>query len=354
MAPSQDPRSRRNPSTQPVGRTRVCIYCLLDRPLTDFKGSDHVMPRAFGRFNNSPTLDCVCDECNGHFGQTIEREMGRDSLEALMRLVHKTKPASEAHELGSKRVRATLDHEDPEWKGCYITWKNEDGELVASLVPQVGFRRRDGSGWIYVTEKDLLDTEKPLPLEADEPKSGMRIVSPSKEIDERLVAVLARRGIAFKMIRQDGGHLSSADGIAQVNIRGTVDDTSYRCVGKIAFNYLAWRMGADFVRLETFNTIRSYVRYGTTPPYPLVRPDTGPMLADDTMESRQTDGHMVTAAWTMDNKHIVGQVSLYNSFTYFVSLSRDFVGLWRPLVTGHHFDHRTGTLKLLVNTRPAR
>jgi hypothetical protein len=85
-----------------------------------------------------------------------------------------------------------------------------------------------------------------------------------------------------------------------------------------------------------------------------VRHDPGLILADDTVESRETDGHMVTAAWTMDNKHLVGQVSLYNSLTYFVSLSRDFVGVWRPLVTGHHFDHRTGNITLLVNTRPTR
>jgi hypothetical protein len=337
----------------PVSRTRVCIYCLRDRPLTDFQGTDHVMPRAFGSFTPiNPTLDSVCDECNRHFGDTIEREMARDSLEAVLRLVHKTKPTNEVYELGSKRVRAALDHGDPEWKDCHIAWKDDDGELVASLVPQVGFRRRDGAGWIYVTEKDLNDIDKPLPPEADEPRKGMRLVSSSQEMTERLVVVLGRRGISFEKTRQTEGRLSSADGVAQVSIRGTVDDTSYRCVGKIAFNYLAWRMGAAFVRLETFNAIRAFVRYGTSAPYPLVRADPRPMLADDTIESRQTDGHMVTAAWTMDNKHIVGQVSLFNSLTYFVSLARDFVGVWHPLVTGHHFDHRTGSITMLVNTRP--
>ncbi len=312
-------------------RTRVCIYCLLDRPLSDYRKRDHVMPQAFGRFTPiNPTLKCVCDACNSYFGDTIEREMGRDSLEALLRLVHKTKPASEVHQLGDTRVSATLDHEDPEWKDCHLTWKHEDGELVASLVPQVGFHRRDGSGWIYVTEKDLLDTEKPLPQEADEPRKGMRIVSPARDIDERLIGVLAARGIAFKMVKQGGGHLSSADGVARVSIRGSVDETSFRCVGKIAFNYLTWRTGEDFVRSETFNAIRAFVRYGTATSYPLVKADPRPMLADDTVEVRQTDGHLVTAAWTVDNKHIVGQVSLYNTLTYFVSLSRDFLGVWRP------------------------
>ena len=348
---SQLPVSR-TPSALLTGpRTRVCIYCLTDYPLTDFSRRDHVMPRAFGHFTNSPTLDCVCDECNGHFGQSIEREMGRDSVEALLRLIHQTKPASEVHELGKKRVRTTLDHEDPAWKGCHTTWVEEDGAPVVSLVPQVGFRRRDSEEWIYVTEKDLEDTNKPLPPEA-EPKKGVRLVSRARAITERLVSVLARRGIAFKMTRESGGHLSSADGRAAVTIHGTVDDTSLRCISKIAFNYLAWRAGASFVRLETFNPIRAFIRHGTRTAYPLVKVDHRPMLADDTVSSRQTDGHLVTAAWTVNNRDLVGQVSLFNTLTYFISLSRDFVGVWLPVVTGHHFDHRTGSITPLVNTRP--
>jgi hypothetical protein len=334
---------------------QVCIYCLEAKPLTGFQGGDHVMPRAFGRFKDSPTLDCVCDDCNGYFGRTIELAMTRDSVEALLRFVHKTKPASEVHELGRKRVRATLDHEDPAWKGCHLTWKHEDGEVVADLVPQVGFHRRGSDDdWVYVRETDLQDVEKPLPAEADEPTKGMRLVSSSKEATERLIAVLALRGIPFVKTRTSEGRLSSTAGVAPVAIHGTVDDMSFRCVSKIAFNYLTWRAGPDFVRSETFNAIRGYIRYGTRAPYPLVKPDHRPILADDTIEARQTDGHMVTAAWTMDNKHLVGQVSLFNALTYFVSLSRDFVGVWRPLVTGHHFDHRSGDITLLVNTLPQR
>ena len=310
------------------------------------------MPRAFGRFTDSPTLDCVCDECNGYFGETIEREMGRDSLEALMRLIHRTKPAREVHQLGKKQVKTTLDHEDLDWNGCHIEWKEEDGEPVVSFVPQVGFRRRGGTGWVYVTEKDLEDTDKPLPSEADEPRKGMRILSNSSYIDERLVAVLARRGIPFQKVRETGGIHGSETGYAKVNIHGTVGEASLRCVSKIAFNYLAWRAGADFVRTETFNTIRAFIREGTQPSYPLVRVDPRSMLIDDTGEVRRSDAHMVATAWTLDNKHLIGQVSLFNALTYFVALSWDFTGVWRPLVSGHHFDHRKKRITPLLNTMP--
>jgi HNH endonuclease len=47
-----------------------CIYCTAIRPL-DFP-KEHVVPKAFGRFRNSLTLDCVCDECNTFFGRELE------------------------------------------------------------------------------------------------------------------------------------------------------------------------------------------------------------------------------------------------------------------------------------------
>jgi hypothetical protein len=57
-----------------------CIYCNAIEPL-DFP-KEHVVPKAFGRFRNSLTLDCVCDECNTFFGRELEVFLTRDSVEA--------------------------------------------------------------------------------------------------------------------------------------------------------------------------------------------------------------------------------------------------------------------------------
>jgi hypothetical protein len=164
--------------------------------------------------------------------------------------------------------------------------------------------------------------------------------------------VLARRGVSFEKVRETEERLPSSDA-ASVALHGTIDDTCFRCVGKIAFNYLAWRIGEDFVRGRSFNPIREYIRYGTDVGYPLMRVVDRPILFEDTMESRQTDGHLVTAAWTPDNRHIFGQVSLFNAITYGVTLAKDYEGVWLPLVTGHHFGHQTGTISRLVSTRLA-
>jgi hypothetical protein len=193
--------------------------------------------------------------------------------------------------------------------------------------------------------------DKPLPPEVEQPPKHMRVVGKSEEMRARLIVILARRGVSFEQTTQTEGRLSPDDGRAALTLHGSIDDTSFRCIGKIAFNYLAWRIGADFVRGVSFNPLRAYVRHGTLAAYPLVRVIDRPILADDSMTSRQTDGHLVTASWTPNNQHIVGQVSLFNAITYGVSRARDYEGLWLPLVTGHHFGHQTGVISIMVSAR---
>ena len=81
-----------------------------------------------------------------------------------------------------------------------------------------------------------------------------------------------------------------------------------------------------------------------------------PILTNDTAETPLTNDHMVTASWADTSRLIVGQVSPFNVLTYTVSLARAFEGgVWRPLrVVGHHFDHSTGKITLLVNEPPSQ
>ena len=282
---------------------RVCIYCMKERDRPAFMGREHVLHRAFGRFQNNPTLDCVCDECNGYFGEMIDLDYARDSVEALLRLLHGTKPAREVDELRGSRVSVILSGDDPDWRGCHVEWLEEDGEVVVSLVPQVGFRQRGETKWTFLTEDTLRDATQPLPPGAD--GGEIRPISKSEEMDERLIDVLLQRGIKFQKTGTTGGPPPSVEGLAPLDLEARFDDMIFRCVAKIAFNYLAWRQGAEFVRSDGFNALRAFVRYGKRASYPLVAVRTAPILADDTPSTRQTDGHLVTAAWTRDSRHIV-------------------------------------------------
>ena len=47
-----------------------------------------------GKFKNAMVLDCVCADCNQYFGEALELSLGRDCLEAVLRLYHGIKPAA--------------------------------------------------------------------------------------------------------------------------------------------------------------------------------------------------------------------------------------------------------------------
>jgi len=130
----------------------------------------------------------------GH--ESIDLDYGRDSFEALLRLFHGTKPAYEVDELRGHRVSATLGGDDPDWSGCHVEWLEEDGEVVVSLVSQVGFRQHGETKWTVLTEDALQDATQPLPPGAD--GGEMRLISKLEEMNERLIAVLTRRNASAK------------------------------------------------------------------------------------------------------------------------------------------------------------
>ena len=237
----------------------TCIYCLGERESSAFN-VDHVIPRAFGMFEQNLTLDCVCTECNDYFGKTIELAFARDSIEAFLRLHHGVKPAHEVSELRGRRLSLTLGGDD-DWNGCHVELKEEDGEVAVDLVPQVRFARRGGA-WVFVREELLTDTAQPLPADCDVTQD-IRLVSRSDEMDQRLIASLAARGIRFKKKGQGGGPPSDA-GLAPLDVGMRFDAMIFRCVAKIAFNYMTWVVGVDFARADADYALRrhSHKRHG--------------------------------------------------------------------------------------------
>jgi hypothetical protein len=324
---------------------RTCIYCSKEHPASTFN-VEHVIPRAFGTFQQNLTLDCVCQECNSYFGRTIEFAYTRDSVEAFLRLFHGTKPATEASDLPIQRLSVVLSG-DSDWHACHIELKAEDGQCVIDLVPQVRFARRRGSGWIFVAEEELTDLDRPLPSDID-PSQEIRLISRSREMDQRLITALQQRGIHFQA-RAESGAPPSVDGLAPIEVAMHFDAVILRCVAKISFNYIAYVAGADFAKGRDFDVVRAFIREGQSAGYPLVVRRARPILADDTPTIRQTNGHLLTVSWTRDLRHLVGQVSLFNGPTYSVSLARDYSGVWLPLRIGHHFDLETRQITHLAS-----
>lgn len=223
-----------------------------------------------------------------------------------------------------------------ELDGLSLKYGYEHEELVMQPVPQVGFPRRDGNGRVFVTERDLAETPKPLPTEADTTGPNLLVFN-TEPVKERLIQILRARNISGPI--GDEGLLPKQYGDeVWVEVKAVIDGIILRCAAKIAFNYLTKTAGISFVLTRDFDPIRCYIRYGVDPGYHIVRIDQHPILADDTVNRRHTNGHLITTGWSPDRRHIVGQVSLFNWATYRVSLARGFSGLWRELRSGHHFN----------------
>ena len=83
-----------------------CIYCFSTTPP---KGVEHVVSKAIGVFEQNWTLDCVCDECNGHFSKTLDLTLGRDSAEGILRVTTGVKPAESIEDFRNRSVSFSLE-----------------------------------------------------------------------------------------------------------------------------------------------------------------------------------------------------------------------------------------------------
>lgn len=330
----------------------TCIYCKSQENTFD---RDHVMPEAFGTFEpNSAVLhDTVCMPCNGYFGRSLELVLSRDSLEALLRLRYGIRPPSHAKHLPYKKLELKVSQPGP-WQGAIVVLDaDRTGEaMLPVLVPQVAFRWKSQSDWTWFLERELVDSERIAPYKGSH--SGaleIRILVPRASDHVRLVEKLKEFGIKFvkhSVMEQP----MTEDGGIQLQIAAQVDDTIFRAIAKIAFNYVAWVHGAAFALRSDFDDVRNYIRYGTRPWWtPVVRPFKTPILTDDLPHFRQTNGHLVTVNWNYKQTGLVGQVSLFNTVTYHVLLCFSYSGIWREDIrSGHQFDIESRTVSPLSST----
>ncbi len=323
----------------------TCIYCRATGvPFT----RDHVIPEAFGTFESNLVLGCVCGSCNAYFGEELELVLGRDSGEALLRLRYGIKPVAEARDLHHGRFTLKVHVPGP-WLGAQVILVPDPSGtgLETELVPQVALRKKGENEWTWYTHKELnsLTTSDVEPYKKD---VEIRIIGPSQQALDALLATLKGLGVTFKQqgvidqpITENGTILTQA--LYQI------DQTIMRAIGKIAFNYVAYVHGAEFVLRPDFEPFRAWVRYGTEPAWsPVVMPVSAPILFDESPQWRKTVGHIVTFDWNKAGDGLLAQVSLFNSINYRVLMCLRFSGLWHDLRSGHHFDTETRAISKLA------
>jgi hypothetical protein len=312
-----------------------CIYCRRSLPSRKFT-REHVLSRAFGTFADAPTLqNLVCGDCNQFFGDHLETRVARGAFEGLLRYQRGAK-APNREGLMLRYVEFTIP-EGSAWAGVRLNLAWRNGKLVVDLISQVALFDCATSEWVHFSDADI-EADAISKTTTLDTKTA-RIYGRSAEDRDRLLALLARRGISFGSlndIRPPEGLFQGGD--IEVEVTFTINKGIRRCMAKYAFNFLAFVSGATFALEHDFDAIRRFVRYGETAGYELVRERFGPILQDDSETRRQTSGHLLTVNWAASGVHLVGQVSLFNSVTYAVSLTRHYRGLWRPVSSGLHFN----------------
>ena len=222
-----------------------CIYCLIDKPVSQFNNREHVIPQCFGVFQNDNLVlhKTVCDDCNQYFGDNIELFMGRDSFEGFTRIEHGIKPKKPLK--SRRRIKSKIIN--GEHKGVIVTEEKvgDDGQVKIKKVPQVGFFNGIQQEYIYfemgqIPTKDyllnngfLLKNET-IWITGDENEYKALV----KELEEK--GIKLRHDIAFSKDETNGLSVLVESTI-------TVDRTIMRGFCKIAFNYLASQVGTNFV-----------------------------------------------------------------------------------------------------------
>lgn len=324
-----------------------CIYCLKDKGGTDYKRREHVLPQAFGKFkpNNLILNKIVCDECNQFFGDNIEIFLARDTIEGMYRLQHNIRPGGGV----KKSNRLQFKIAEGEMKGVIVkhVFSKKAGESDFEPVLQICF---------YDSEKKEYECFKPenLPtlgdLKKNNPDMAKRSISYfAKPEEERAVLdALEKKGFKFKK----DGEIPLPEKTRGLLTEGTVriDPIIFRGFSKIAFNYLAYCEGRDFVLNKQFNPIREFIRDGKGDYNNFFYPNDKPILFEEQkLKKRTCEGHLIVAEW--QGSSLVGRVSLFNLTTYRIIFCQYFTGIWHEIAYGHYFDMKSREVSRLTTIK---
>jgi hypothetical protein len=322
---------------------RPCLYC--DVP---GRSKEHVLPQMFGVYEKNLTVWDVCAECNKiHFGQKLETKFGRNSAEAIFRLIFGLKSPAKAKEIGGDRVTA-IYLEDDEFRGAELVFEPDDnGSFQARMPPQVIIKH--GS-----LEVPRAFREDQITAEALRPYlRGSEVIIPGEvNSDEvlRLRAKMEQAGFEFISVEQFAVASRTAPDFL-LRIDAVVDDAISRLVTKIAVNFLAFTAGYDFAMQPEFRPMRRYARYGDPCLRDHVR--SAPVsIVVDAFQPQYGNGHLITMDWPLTRSAgILAQVCFFNRISHQVSLADDVDAVWRNIRVAYFFNPESHTAER-INLAP--
>lgn len=311
-----------------------CIYCLEDKPESHFTKAEHVISQAFGVFENNFTLNReVCDDCNQYFGDNLEIELGRDTIEGISRYKFGVKDAKNFKSLGS-RSRLSFVIVEGFLKGAYsyLDYSEELNTVSIKPLPQIGFVNRATDEYTYF----LLNQ---IPDKTELAEQGLDFSSDIRAFGDEAIICEVLKGREIPLDFEDEWDIE--DNISdqlEVEIEGSVDQKICRAIAKISFNYMTYIHGVEFTLQKEFDPIRFFIRRGNQAKRAYVRVRKDNILFDEDRKSPRVF-HIVTLNWAVAPGTIVSQVSLFNTFlSYTVQLTKNYYGPKRDIRKGHCFN----------------
>jgi hypothetical protein len=300
---------------------KICIYCRQTDP-DRFRGVEHLIPQGFGRFgSDTPTLDCVCDDCNAYFGRELDQLLTRDTYEGISRY-SRGRFSSQAR----PQRRVSLALADPGAAGAFHGLRvSVDGTTGQLMPPAAQFHIHN-----FVTGKDEVYFRRQIAgltlPEADYGRPGTdgekgtwrcKIFAPSREEHDAMVEALQRAGIDFRPgapFQIPWATETGAPPSFLVEITSEIDKPHKRAIAKILTNFVAFHLGCDEALRPRWDFLRCYVRNGEGEIK--TRLSQRPFwTGQETDQLRFRDDSINVRIENLDG-HIVGAIQFYNLHTY--------------------------------------
>jgi hypothetical protein len=304
-----------------MSRERKCIYC----PQTDparFRGVEHVIPQGFGRFGSStPTLDCVCDDCNAYFGRELDQLLARDTYEGISRY---SRGQFSCEARPQKHVSLALADatEAGAFQGLRVSVDGTTGQFMRPVAQFHIHNFATGKEEVYLMRQvaglTLPEADYGKPGKGGEPGTWQcKILASSREEHDEMVKALQQAGIDFRPgtpFRVPPDFMAGDSPSLLVEITSEIDKPHKRAIAKILMNFVAFHLGRDEALKPRWDFLRRYVRDGEAEIK--ARLSQRPFwTGQETGELRFPDDSINVRIENLDG-HIVGAIQFYNLHTY--------------------------------------
>ncbi len=327
-----------------------CIYCQRELDESCYKEQEHVIPQSFGKFQGekeqNPTLNqIVCDECNQFFGDGIDLHLARNTIEGVILRPQygiKSKNPTQKH----KNLHSTV--EEGEFKGMKIESGYGSDAKSTFPVSQIRIFNKKTKKDEYLSLESLKDAS--ILEQEGYDIEGYRLFCDNDNIKDS-TKILEERGFNIKGENEVDIFEFSEEGKTYLfKSKANITRDTCRALAKIAFNYLAYNLGADGANAKYFNEIRKFIYNDEGDEKKFVKIGKIPILYDDKIAEKygmaKFNGHVLTLE--VGRPLVSSNLTLFNFAIYTIIHSKNYFGLLPIKPFGHSFDIKTKQVKSLM------